>query len=212
MPRHTGLPLLLLNLALLVSCAAPAGAEETLTARKVFAMLPESIFESTMEGLEPADKQELLATGRTAFWEIAGETDEVMVFAALPLRETAVALRLFRHDRGHAVEAALGTLDDENCILELWHVDESGRAVPVDTPDEPDVREFFPSGGMPRNVHGTTLFCLGLGGLKAEPRFWDSQGGKVHLPVANSVGFQWNGRRFEKVALPPSAAGTAPEK
>ena len=59
--------------------------------------------------LSDAEKQQLLAEGHTEFWEVAGETEDVIVFAALPFRDSAVALRLFRNTADGSVEAAIGT-------------------------------------------------------------------------------------------------------
>ena len=196
--------LALLGVLLLGLAQNPARAGEGggITARSVFALLPASIFENTPEGLSAAEKQRLLAEGHADFWEIAGETEDVLVFASLPFRDAAVALRLFRHLDDGAVEAAVGTLGGPVCTLELWRVDASGRAVPADTPPEPDVSEFLAKGQkLPPDVRATVMLCLGLGGLKALPLFWTSTG-MAHVPVANSVGYQWNGAVFEKRVTP----------
>lgn len=189
-------------LALLLA-AAPALAEDNgMTARGIFAQLPESLFENTAEGLSPAEKQQLLAEGHTEFWEVAGETESVMVFAALPFRDSAVALRLFRNTADGSVEAAIGTLGGPMCTMELWRVDSSGRTVPIDTPPEPDIAEFLgPEQKLPPDVNPTVLICLGLGGLKAQPLFWTSSG-MAHVPLAHDISFQWNGKAFEKHILP----------
>ena len=180
MPRHIYALLLILSLSILPQLAAGAeadAAEKDATARSIFALLPESIFENTPEGLNPVEKQKLLSSGRSEFWEVAGETEDVMVFAALPFRDTAVALRLFRDASDGSVLAALGTLGGAVCTLELWRVDASGRIVPVDTPQEPDVSAFFaPGRKMPPDVKATVMICLGLGGLKAQPLFWTNTG------------------------------------
>ena len=196
--------LALLGVLLLGLAQNPARAGEGggITARSVFALLPASIFENTPEGLSAAEKQRLLAEGHAEFWEIAGETEDVLVFASLPFRDAAVALRLFRHLDDGAVEAAVGTLGGPVRTQELWRVDASGRAVPADTPPEPDVSEFLAKGQkLPPDVRATVMLCLGLGGLKALPLFWTSTG-MAHVPVANSVGYQWNGAVFEKRVTP----------
>ena len=122
----------LLLALLLAAFSSPAGAAESdVTARNIFALLPESIFENTPEGLSPQDKQKLLTDGHSEFWEVAGETEDVLVFASLPFRDTAVALRLLRNSADGSVLAAFGTLGGSVCTLELWRVDATGRAVPV---------------------------------------------------------------------------------
>ena len=84
--------LALLGVLLLGLAQNPARAGEGggITARSVFALLPASIFENTPEGLSAAEKQRLLAEGHAEFWEIAGETEDVLVFASLPFRDAAV--------------------------------------------------------------------------------------------------------------------------
>ena len=162
--------------------------ESALTAREAFGALPTSIFENTAEGLEDEDKQQLLEEGQSEFWELAGESRDVIVFRALPFRDSGVALRLFRDaDDGSAV-AAIGTLGTELCTVELWRVDASGRTVPVDVPQEPDIQEFFAkSQPVPDDVNPSVLICLGMGGLRAHPVFWNKTG-MLYLPLANEIG------------------------
>lgn len=196
-------------LALLPLLAAGAARAEDngATARGLFTMLPTSIFETTAEGLSESDKQQLLTEGRTEFWEISGETPDVLVFASLPLRDRAVGLRLFRNTADGSTDVAVGTLGEPICTVELWRQDISGRIVPVDTPPEPDAREFLGKGQkLPGNVMPTVLICLGLGGLKAEPVFWSSKG-RVELPLANEVSYQWTGNGFEKHVSPRERPG-----
>lgn len=200
MPRRIHCLLIVLLLAALSDSVQAA--ESEVTARSIFALLPESIFENTPEGLSPQEKQKLLSAGHSEFWEIAGETEDVLVFASMPFRDTAVALRLFRNAADGSVLAAFGTLGGAVCTLELWRVDASGRAVPVDTPQEPDISTFFaPGRKMPPDVQATVMICLGLGGLKAQPMFWTSTG-MAHVPVDNDVSFQWNGKSFDKLVQP----------
>jgi len=200
MPRRIHCLLIVLLLAALSDSVQAA--ESEVTARSIFALLPESIFENTPEGLSPLEKQKLLSAGHSEFWEIAGETEDVLVFASMPFRDTAVALRLFRNAADGSVLAAFGTLGGAVCTLELWRVDASGRAVPVDTPQEPDISTFFaPGRKMPPDVQATVMICLGLGGLKAQPMFWTSTG-MAHVPVDNDVSFQWNGKSFDKLVQP----------
>ena len=196
-------------LALLVPLLTGEGAraeDSGATARGMFTLLPTSIFETTAEGLSESEKQQLLTEGRTEFWEISGETPDVLVFASLPFRDRAVGLRLFRNTADGSTEVAVGTLGEPICTVELWRLDTSGRVVPVDTPPEPDAREFLGKGQkLPGDVMPTVLICLGLGGLKAEPVFWSSKG-KVDLPLANEVSYQWTGSGFEKRVTPRAGA------
>lgn len=183
--------------------------ESALTAREAFSALPTSIFENTAEGLEDEDKQ-LLEEGQSEFWELAGESRDVIVFRALPFRDSGVALRLFRDaDDGSAV-AAIGTLGTELCTVELWRVDASGRTVPVDVPQEPDIQEFFAKGQpVPDDVNPSVLICLGMGGLRAHPVFWNKTG-MLYLPLANEIGYRWDGHRFQKVVRPHAEGSGGP--
>lgn len=203
MRRKNIFALLGLCSCLLLAQAGRAWAEDYgATARGLFTMLPPSIFESTPEGLSEADKQEMLATGSCAFWEIAGETPDVMVFASLPLRDKALGLRIFRNDVDGSVEAAVGTIGEPVCSLELWRLDTAGRLVPIDAPEEPKIWEFFKKGRkISKNAHPSVLICLGAGGLVANPVFWD-ESGRVFLNMDNEISFQWNGHKFEKRIKP----------
>ena len=88
------------------------------TAREIFEQLPSSIFDNTAEGLPDEEKERLLETGQCEFWEIVGETDDVIAFRALPFRDSAVALRLFRNEENGEILAAIGTLGVPICALE----------------------------------------------------------------------------------------------
>ena len=148
--------------------------------------------------------------GQSEFWELAGESRDVIVFRALPFRDSGVALRLFRDaDDGSAV-AAIGTLGTELCTVELWRVDASGRTVPVDVPQEPDIQEFFAKGQpVPDDVNPSVLICLGMGGLRAHPVFWNKTG-MLYLPLANEIGYRWDGHRFQKVVRPHAEGSGEP--
>ena len=184
--------------------------ESARTAREACGARPTSIFENTAEGLEDEDKQQLLEEGQSEFWELAGESRDVIVFRALPFRDSGVALRLFRDaDDGSAV-AAIGTLGTELCTVELWRVDASGRTVPVDVPQEPDIQEFFAKGQpVPDDVNPSVLICLGMGGLRAHPVFWNKTG-MLYLPLANEIGYRWDGHRFQKVVRPHAEGSGEP--
>ncbi len=189
-----------LLLALLAFSAQAAGSEPT--ARDVFAALPLSIFESTPSGLDETGKQALLLNGHSRYWEIAGETLDVLVLAELPFRERAVALRLFHNEADGGALAAIGTLGDPVCTVELWNLDRQGRITPVDTPVEPPINEFFSRKRRPSlEQQNSVLICLGLGGLWAKPVFWNENG--ISEPkVDNEISFQWTGSRLEKIARP----------
>lgn len=192
----------LLLLSFGAQSATNTAADVTLTAGNVFSMLPPTIFENTVEGLSDTDKQELLTRGRTGFWEIAGETEDVMVLSSLPFHDSSVALRLFRHEGDGSVTAAMGTLGNAVCTMELWRVDVSGRTVPVDTPQEPAMQEFFAKGyKLPKDLDPAILICLGLGGLKAQPLLWGSAG-MVELRPDYDISWQWNGKGFDKKVTP----------
>lgn len=188
--------------------AASAYQTERLTARHFFATLPTGIFETTAEGLDESQKQELLVNGKTDFWELAGETDDVIVFTALPFRDSGVAVRLFRNEQDGSVLAAIGTLGGEMCTVELWRMDRNGRTIPVDTPQEPGVREFFArDAALPKDINPSVSICLGRGGLVARPIFWNASG-MVHVPLANDVSYQWDGRHFQKQVQPHQDTAT----
>ncbi|MDR3359000.1 MAG: hypothetical protein LBN96_09195 [Desulfovibrio sp.] len=190
-------------LCFLVLCLAPqcglAGESiRDISAREVFTLLPDTIFENTVEGLGEREKQRLLADGQAKFWQLAEETKDFLLFSALPFHDSAVALRLFCDADGEFCLAATGTIGGSLCTLELWRMDNAGRIVPVDGPPEPDIRDFLrPGQVLPGGIQPSTVVCLDFDGLKAQPLFWSSAG-LVHLPVAREVRYQWNGKAFEK--------------
>lgn len=176
------------------------------TARGIFSLLPPSIFENTPEGLSETSKEELLRDGRSQFWEIVGETPDTLVFAELPFRDRSVGLRLFHNAGDGSTDIALGTLGDPMCTVELWRMDRVGRIVPVDTPPEPSIQEFYRKRAAKRNGQ-TVLVCLGEGGLKAVPVIWDKAGFRP-LNADNEINFIWNGSRFEKKLRPVAKCST----
>jgi hypothetical protein len=191
-------------LCFLAFCLAPrcvlAGeSSRDVSAREVFTLLPDTIFENTVEGLGEGEKQRLLADGQAEFWQLAEETKDSLLFSALPFHDSAVALRLFYGTGGDFCLAATGTIGGPLCTLELWRVDSAGRIVPVDGPSEPDIRDFLDAGQvLPRDIQPSAILCLDFDGLKAQPLFWSSAG-LVDLPVAREVRYQWNGSSFEKL-------------
>lgn len=190
----------------LVLCPSPGISEDYgPTARGIFTILPPTIFEVTQEGLTDADKQDLLTEGKSEFWELAAETPDVLVFASLPFRDRAIGLRIFRNDVDGSVETAIGTLGEPVCAMELWRFDTAGRLVPVDTPPEPEIREFFRKGRkIPKHLHPSVSICLGSGGLVARPVFWDKNGSIV-LKLDNEIRYIWTGNGFKKESAPVPA-------
>ena len=89
-------------------------------------------------------------------------------------------------------------------------MDASGRTVPVDVPQEPDIQEFFAKGQpVPDDVNPSVLICLGMGGLRAHPVFWNKTG-MLYLPLANEIGYRWDGHRFQKVVRPHAEGSGGP--
>lgn len=198
--RHLRHALLLCAIAFGVAahCVLAGENSRNMSAREVFALLPDTIFENTVEGLSEGEKQRLLADGQAEFWQLAEETQDSLLFSALPFHDSAVALRLFHETDENFCLAATGTIGGPLCTLELWRMDNAGRMVPVDGPPEPDIRDFLQAGQvLPRDIQPSTILCLDFDGLKAQPLFWSSSG-LVDLPVAREVRYQWNGSAFEK--------------
>lgn len=180
------------------SCAKALAEDYGYTARGLFMMLPPSVFESTPEGLTETEKQDLLTSGKSEFWEISGESSDMLVFTALPFRDSSIGLRIFHNDQNGSVEVAIGTLEEPVCTLELWRLDASGRLMPIDTPDEPNPGEFFsPSHKLAKNIKYSVLMCLGQGGLEAKPIFWNEQG-MLPAQVENKINYVWTGNTFKK--------------
>lgn len=191
------------GLALLAFLCWPGwaqGEDHGPTARGMFALLPPSIFENTTEGLTEDARQDLLRDGRSEFWEIVGETADVLVLAERPFHDRAVALRLFRNEETGSTEVAVGTLGEPICTVEMWRMDAQGRIVPADTPPEPKVGEFFKR-RQKRSAGYSVLICLGMGGLGARPVLWDKSG-FVNPETDYEISFQWNGKGFEKLRRP----------
>lgn len=176
-----------------------AGAEDYgSTARGMFILLPPSIFENTPEGLSDFDKHELLARGKSHFWEITNETPNHMVFTALPLRDRGIGLRIFRNDRDGSTEIAVGTFGEPVCSVEMWRLDLGGRLVPVDTPEEPRIKDFFGKDRrLGKHIRFSAIVCLGNDGLYSMPLFWN-ESGMLPSNVDNNIRYRWNGHEFEK--------------
>ncbi|MDR1777291.1 MAG: hypothetical protein LBR31_05625 [Desulfovibrio sp.] len=171
-------------------------------ARDAFGLLPITIFENTVEGLDEGEKQQLLTTGQTEFWQLADETADSLLFSALPFHDSAVTLRLFHEENGDFCLAAVGAVGGPLCTLEFWKMDSAGRIVPVAGPPEPDIKDFLHAGQiLPKGLQPATVLCLDFDSLAARPLFWSATG-LVDLPVPNTVRYLWNGRDFEKQVSP----------
>ena len=191
---------LMVMAALATLACVPARADDP-SAREFFRRLPPTIFENTPEGLSDGEKDELLENGKTGFWEITHETADALDMVALPFRESVVSVRLFHRGPGDSL-AAVGTWGNPVCTIELWREDRDDRIVPVPTPSEPPVRDFFAAGNTPpKDVEPSVLICLGERGLEARIVFWNASG-MAHVPVDNDVRYEWTQGTFEKRVTP----------
>ena len=190
-------------------CSVTDVRSEELLARDYFRMLPTTIFDTTLEGMSEEEQRELLDNGETVFWEVRNEGHDGLDMVSRPLGDTVVALRVFRGGRQGTL-AVLGTVGAPLCTLELWRADSNGRIVPVDTPDEPGVREFFgPDHALPQGVEPAVFFCVTDAGLEARSVFWTSTG-MVQLPVDFRLHYVWRDGQFRKTVLPANASPEAP--
>lgn len=186
-----------------VICALPLSAAHAgeLIARDIFRMLPTTIFDNTLEGMSEAEQRRLLEYGRTEFWELRNEGHDALDVASCPPGDSLVSLRVFRGDKKGTL-AVMGTVGTSLCTLELWRVDADGRTVPVDTPDEPGIREFLVADHtVPQGVEPSVLFCVADDGLEARPLFWNATG-MVHMPVDFRVRYVWENGQFSKRVTP----------
>ena len=88
---------LLLFIACIAICENAAAADNAVTAREIFAKMPESIFESTAEGLDDKDKQDLLNCGRSGILgKLFRKRLTPWFFQICPFGEKTMGLRLFR--------------------------------------------------------------------------------------------------------------------
>lgn len=187
---------------LMILCYKCYAAGNLPSAREIFINMPESIFESTAEGLGEKDKQDLLNCGRSEFWEILQETPDTMIFSSLPFGEKTLGIRLFRNETDGSTFIATGTMDEPVCTVEFWKNDSLGRLVPVEGPAEPEVSEFFRKGRkLPTRVQATSLVCLDIGGIVARPVFWNKKG-MLEIPLDYSIIFKWDNGKFEKIIQP----------
>ena len=171
------------------------------SARELFKLLPATIFENTLEGLNADDKERLLLSGISEYWILLPDSFDSLELVSLPFGDTRVFLHVYRYDNGAAL-ALIGSNSEEICTLELWRMDANGNFGPIDAPQEPPVTDFFGKGNkMPKDVQASILFCLDSAGLAARAAFWNEQG-MAHVPVDNELRFDWNGKDFKKRIVP----------
>jgi hypothetical protein len=167
----------------------------------IFRLLPATIFENTLEGLNDDEKERLLDYGKSEYWILLPDNRDNLELVSLPFGDTRVFLHVYREDDDGGTLALIGSRSESICTLELWRTSK-GRFTPADTPPEPPVTDFFAKGNkMPKDVQASILFCLDGQGLEAQAVFWNRQG-RAHVPVDNEVRYVWNGRRFEKQLQP----------
>lgn len=169
------------------------------SALDLFCELPLTIFENTPAGLREDEREQLVNNGRNAYWAIIRKDDDVLELTSLPYEDTQVSLHVFR-EKEKSVTVVIGTSTRPVCALEMWQMDTSGRLIPVETPPEPPITDFFaPGEHMPRDVQPSILFCASAEGLEVEPLFWTANG-MAHVLTDNRVHYVWeNGRFIKKV-------------
>jgi hypothetical protein len=178
-----------------------AGQEHT-AVLEIFRLLPATIFENTLEGLNEDEKERLLDYGKSEYWILLPDSRDSLELVSLPFGDTRVFVHAYRVDSGGTL-ALTGSRSGDVCTLELWRMS-AGNFAPVDTPPAPPVTDFFAKGNkMPRDVQASILFCLDEQGLEAQAVFWKRQG-RAHVPVDNEVRYEWTGRHFEKQIRPKS--------
>lgn len=208
-----------LSMAAVAVVCGTARADKFLSAMEIFSRLPSTIFEDTPEGLSEDEKNLLIERGECAYWLVASESADRIVFLSRPFGETKVTLQVFRGGE-HGFVAALGTSGSPMCALELWAPDNAGGGlVPIGTPPDPPLSDFFPKGyRLPRDASPARLFCLADDGLESRPLFWGSEG-LLHIQPAYDVHYVWENGQFIKrlrpaAPIPPierdAAASTTP--
>ncbi|MCL2123659.1 MAG: hypothetical protein FWH34_06165 [Desulfovibrionaceae bacterium] len=180
--------------------SARAAEQEHMDVLEIFRLLPATIFENTLEGLNEAEKERLLDYGKSEYWILLPDSRDRLELVSLPFGDTRVFVHAYREDGGGTLALA-GSRSEDICTLELWRMSR-GHFAPVDTPSEPHVADFFARGNkMPKDVQASILFCLDGEGLEAQAVFWNRQG-RAHVPVDREVRYEWNGRHFEKQIRP----------
>jgi len=176
--------------------AARAVEQEHTDVLEIFRLLPATIFENTLEGLDEGEKERLLDYGKSEYWLLVPDSPDSLELISRPFGDTRVFLHVYREDGGGTL-ALSGSKNEGFCTLELWRM-RRGHFAPVDAPPEPPVTDFFAKGNkMPKDVQASILFCLDGEGLEAQAVFWNRQG-RAHVPVDHEVRYEWNGRKFEK--------------
>lgn len=176
------------------------GEDSRIAARGVFALLPTSVFESEPTGMSEIEKQEILSSGKSEYWEILRETPDELLLVALPFRDRIMGLRLFRGEKDAV--AAIGSLREPDCALELWRIDGNGGITLEETPEEPDIREFFAPGRKPpKRVRHDSRICLDGDGLRASPLFWNNAG-VTPVRLDYEIIYRWTGKEFVRQSRP----------
>lgn len=177
----------------------PAAHAAELSALDVFARLPITLFENTPEGLSEEEKLHLIEQGSSEFWEVVQSDDDTIRMVSRPFGETKAVLHVFRG--GQELLVAMGTDDGTMCALELWQEDATGGFVPANAPEDPVASDFLSRGQkLGRAVSPAYVFCLDGDALEVRPLFWGPEG-RVDVPVARTVRYEWRNGRFEKTVI-----------
>lgn len=188
---------------------ATAMADTNMSAMEIFSRLPVTIFEDTPEGLSDDERNQLVDRGECAYWLVSSEGPDHLSLLSRPFGETKVTLRVFRSGE-HGFVAAIGTSSTPICALELWGLDSASGLVPVDTPADPPVSDYFDPGyRLPRNLSPAKLFCLTDDGLESRPLFWGPDG-LMHIVPTRLVNYVWKDGQFVK-KITKNTQATMPE-
>lgn len=170
---------------------------QTLSAMEIFARLPITLFEDTPEGLSSDERNQLVERGECAYWIVSSESADKLVLLSRPFGETRVTLQVFRGGENGFV-AAIGNSSSPICALELWELDGAGGLVPISTPKDPAIAEFFDPGyRLPRSISPVTLFCLADNALESRPLFWGPEG-LMNITPTRQVRYTWKDGQFKK--------------
>lgn len=187
---------------LLPKITPPAGPQPT--ALRLFRLIPPTIFENTVEGLDENEKQILADNGRAGSWVLTSMTDDELEFtSAVTHSGTKVHMRLYHATNGD-IFIACGVQSGESCAMELWRCDAAGRIIPMPMPDEPAFSEFLAEGHVvPEEYEVSMLICLDMDSpqLKAVPLLWTPTG-LGSLPLDYDVYYHWNGESFNRESHP----------